>query len=615
MPAPQPTPVYILGISGLYQSSAAALLKDGTIIAAAQEERFTRIRFDKAFPHSAIAWCLAQSGITLEDVTFVAFYDKPLLKFTRLLQTYKAIAPAGLRGFLRSAEDWFAEKFLQRQKLLKELQYHHPGISAAKILFAQHHLSHAASAFYPSPFTNAVVLVIDGLGELATTTVALGSPIGLEIIREIAYPHSLGLLYSAFTSYIGYKPNGDEYKLMGLAAYGQPTYAEHISRHLVHVKPDGSFRLNMDYFDFTAEDTLTNSRFHKLFGGPPQRRGATPNQREMDLAASIQKVIEDILLRMTRALAAEFPHIPNLCLAGELAFNRPSNSRIAADPQGFPNLWIQPAADDSGGAIGAAYCAWHHHMGMPLPVKNGTTDAMHAGYLGPSFSNKQVERSLEHLRAIYRPIKTEDELLDRTAEALAAGKVVGWFQGRMEFGDRALGNRSILGDPRNPETQRNMGIKTRFTQSLRPSAASIARESMADWFETDIPSPYMLLVAPLRKKHLRKNQTLPDGSIIRSQLPAITHADNTVRLHTVQAESNRRFHALLKEFEILTNCPILANTPLARAGQPIVNTPEEAFHLFMSTDLDMLVIENNILYKDEQNPTLLPHYQTHLPRR
>ncbi|TKW60574.1 MAG: hypothetical protein DI628_06635 [Blastochloris viridis] len=608
-------PVYILGISGLYQSSAAALLKDGVIVAAAQEERFTRIRYDSDFPHSSIAWCLAQAGITLEDVTHVAFYDKPLLKFTRLLQTYKAIAPVGLRSFLKSTEDWLAEKFLQRQKLIKELQHHHSSSTSAKILFAQHHLSHAASAFYPSPYSKAVVLVIDGLGELATTTVAIGSQEKLEIIREIAYPHSLGLLYSAFTAYIGYKPNGDEYKLMGLAAYGEPSYDELIRGHLIHVKPDGSFRLNMDYFDFTAEETLTNSRFHKLFGGAPRRRGTTPTQREMDLAASIQKVIEDVILRMTRALAAEFPDIPNLCLAGELAYNRPSNSRISADPQGFKNVWIQPAADDSGGAIGAAYCAWHQHMGMPLPAKDGITDAMHAGYLGPSFTNRQVERALDTLRAVYRPIKTEDELLDHTAEALAQGKVVGWFQGRMEFGDRALGNRSILGDPRNPDTQRNMGIKTRFTQSLRPSAASIARERLAEWFETDIPSPYMLLVAPLRKKHLKKNQTMPDGSIIRSQLPAITHADNTARLHTVQAESNRRFHALLKEFELLTQCPILANTPLARAGQPIVNTPEEAFHLFMSTDLDMLVIENNILYKEEQNPALLPHYQTHLNRR
>jgi len=402
---------------------------------------------------------------------------------------------------------------------------------------------------------------------------------------------------------------------MGLAAYGQPTYAELIRHHLLHVKPDGSFRVNMDYFDFTSQASQTNSRFHKLFDGPEKPRGSMPTQREMNLAASIQNVVEDVILRITRALAAEFPHIPNLCLAGELAYNRLSNSRIVTDASGFTNVWIQPAADDSGGAIGAATLGWHGHMGQPVPRKTGHTDAMHGAYLGPSYTTKQVEAILDDLRAVYRPIKTEDSLFHLTAEALAEGKVVGWFQGRMEFGDRALGNRSILGDPRNIATQKNMGIKTRFTQSLRPSAASIARECVADWFEHDLSSPYMLLVAPIRKKHLRKPQTLADGTVVRSTVPAVTHADNTARIHTVSAESNRRFHALLKEFEHLTACPMLANTPLSAAGKTIVNSPQEAFEVFMSTDLDMLVIENNILYKTEQNPALLPHYQTHLTRR
>lgn len=616
-----PAPTYILGISAFYHDSAAALLADGHIIAAAQEERFTRIRHDSSFPHHAVEWCLQHAGITMADVTFVTFYDKPLLKFGRVMETYKALAPRGLESFLATTTGWLNEKLFQKQLLVKQLSLISPGFERSKLLFAQHHLSHAASAFYPSPYENAVVLVLDGIGEWATTTVAIGTPDNLEIIREISFPHSLGLLYSAFTSYIGLR-TGEESKLMGLAAYGKPTYADLIRSHLVHVKPDGSFRLNMDYFDYTTGPSITTARFNTLFGGQPQKFGTEATQREMDIAASIQLVIEEIILRMTRSLAKEFPHIPNLCLAGELAFNRVANSKIVQDDKSFKNVWIQPAADDSGGAIGAALCAWHLHLQKPLtPKPRLGADLMSGGFLGPSYTSHQIAEVFDNIGAIYRPIKTDDELLDRTATALSEGKVIGWFQGRMEFGDRALGSRSILGDPRNPETQRNMGMKTRFRKTLRPYAASVARENVGQWFDTDTDSPYMLLVAGIQKKLLKKmtaRQQALDATekleVVRSTIPAVTHVDYTARLHTVHSETNRRFHALLKEFQHKTGCPVLANTAFASNNQPLVNTPAEAFRCFMSTDIDVLVIEDHILYKEEQNPALLPAYKTQLTR-
>lgn len=614
-------PTYILGISAFYHDSAAALLCNGKIIAAAQEERFSRIRHDSTFPHNAINWCLKHAGITLDDVVFVTFYDKPLLKFTRVLETYKAIAPRGLESFLATTTGWLDEKLFQKRLLVKELSRHSHAFPTSKLLFAQHHLSHAASAFYPSPFHNAVVLVLDGIGEWATTTVSIGSPQGLEIIREIGFPHSLGLLYSAFTAYIGYRLNGDEYKLLGLAAYGKPVYADLIRHHLIHVKPDGSFRLNMDYFDATSGTTITNYRFDRLFGGPSRRPGTTPTQREMDLAASIQQVTEDIILRIVRNLAKDYPDIPNLCLAGEVALNYVCNTRLLHDASGFKNIFIQPAADDSGGAIGSALCAWHQHLGQPLPPVPEHGDHMRGAYLGPRYTSAQVAKVFDRIGAIYRPIKKEDELLMRAVDALAEGKVVGWFQGPMEFGERALGGRSILGDPRNPETQKNMGHKLRARQSFRPFAASVARENTTQWYTTDIDSPYMLYTAPIRpalRKRLTPRQQALQGSeqleVVRSDIPAVTHADYTSRLHTVHAETNRRFHALLKEFQHKTGCPVLANTAFATKSQPIVNTPEEAFRVFMSTDIDILVIEDHILYKEEQNPALLPAYKTHLTR-
>ncbi|PZP38869.1 MAG: hypothetical protein DI585_06060 [Pseudomonas fluorescens] len=631
------SPAYILGLSAFSGDSAAALLKDGTIVAAAQEERFSRVRHDARFPHQAAAWCLTQAGITLDDITYVVFYDKPLLKFARMLETFKALAPQGMSSFIATTTNWLNEKFFQKQLLTRELirlaQTQGSSFKNTQLLFANHHLSHAASAFYPSPFERAVVLVVDGIGEWATTTVAIGTPDKLEIVREISFPHSLGLLYSAFTSYVGYKPHGDEYKLMGLAAFGTPIYAPLIREHLVHVKPDGSFRLNMDYFDYMASNDLTNSRFHKLFGAPPLKRGTEPTQREMDIAASIQQVMEEIVLRMTRSLAKEFSDIPNLCLAGEVAYNRIANSKVVADKENFQHVWIQPAADDSGGAIGAALCGWHQHMGQPMPSKAGNgkgnatntataKDYMSGAFLGPSYTSRQVEKIFDKIGAIYRPIKTEDEVLERTADALAAGKVVGWFQGRMEFGNRALGARSLLADPRNPETHKNMGTKTRGKQELRPCAASISAEDVHDWFETTATSPYMLLVARIRKNLLKKMtprqkefEASDKLNIVRSAVPAVTHIDDTARIHTVHAETNSRFHALLKEFKHLTGCPMLANAALSTNSQPIVNTPEEAFRLFMSTDLDVLVIEDNILYKEEQNPALFPTYKTHLTRR
>lgn len=614
------SPTYILGISAFYHDSAAALLCDGRIIAAAQEERFTRIRHDSSFPNNAIEWCLKDAGITLADVTFVTFYDKPLLKFARVLETYKALAPRGLESFLQTTTGWLNEKFFQKQLVLQQLTKLSPNFPRSKLLFAQHHLSHAASAFYPSPYETAVVLVIDGIGEWATTTVAIGTPGNLEIIREISFPHSLGLLYSAFTSYLGFKV-GDEYKVMGLAAFGQPTYADLIRRHLVHVKPDGSFRLNMDYFDFTTGPTITSTRFDRLFNGPTIKQGTDATQREMDLAASIQMVMEEIILRITRSLADEFPDIPNLCLTGEVAFNRVANSKILKEG-GFKNLWVQPAADDSGGAIGAALCAWHLHMQQPLtPKPKDGGDLMQGAFLGPCYTSKQVAQVFDKIGAIYRPIKTEEELLDRAAEALAGGKVIGWFQGRMEFGDRALGARSILGDPRNPDMQKNLGLKARSKLSLRPFAASVSRENVGQWFDADTDSPYMLLVADIHKKILKKMTTRQKGlsaaekmEVARSTIPAVTHVDYSARIHTVHFETNRRFHALLKEFGHKTGCHVLANTVFATNSQPIVNTPDEAFRCFMSTDIDVLVIEDNVLYKEEQNPALLPAYKTQLTR-
>ncbi|RYG61667.1 MAG: hypothetical protein EON60_02650 [Alphaproteobacteria bacterium] len=614
-------PTYILGISAFYHDSAAALLCDGKIIAAAQEERFSRIRHDSTFPHNAINWCLKQAGLTLNDVTFVTFYDKPLLKFSRVMETYKALAPRGLESFLSTTTGWLNEKLFQKRLLVKELSRHSTSFPVSKLLFAQHHLSHAASAFYPSPFHNAVVLVLDGIGEWATTTVSIGSPKGLEIVREISFPHSLGLLFSAFTAYIGHRLNGDEYKLMGLAAYGKPVYADVIRRNLIHVKPDGSFRLNMDYFDATGGEAVTNARFNKLFGGAPNPKGSTPSQREMDIAASIQLVTEDIIERMVTNLATEYPEISNLCLAGEVALNYMVNTKLLHNKLGFKNIWIQPAADDSGGAIGAALCAWHQHLGQPLPPIPDHGDHMSGAYLGPRYTTKQVAGVFDRIGAIYRPIKKEDELLMRTVDALAEGKVIGWFQGPMEFGERALGGRSILGDPRNPKTQANMGLKLRSRQSYRPFAASVARENVSQWYSTEIDSPYMLFTAPIRtalRKRISPRQQALTGieqlDIVRSEIPAVTHADYTSRLHTVHAETNRRFHALLKEFQHKTGCPVLANTAFATKSQPLVNTPEEAFRVFMSTDIDILVIEDHILYKEEQNPALFDAYKTHLTR-
>lgn len=611
MPEASTTPTYILGISAFYHDSAAALTLNGHIVAAAQEERFTLVRHDAAFPINAISWCLQHAGITLNEVAFVTFYDKPLLKFERLLETYKAFAPRGLESFLNTTSGWLDEKLFQKQMMVQELSYIMPNFPKSRLLFAQHHLSHAASAFYPSPYDNAVVLVLDGIGEWATTTVAIGSPDNLEVIREIHFPHSLGLLYSAFTAYTGHRVNTDESRLMNLAAYGKPLYADIIRRNLVHVKPDGSYRLNMDYFDFTGGPAITNARFNKLFGGPPRKQGSAPTQREMDLAASIQKVLEDIVLRMATSLAKEFPHIPNLCLAGEVALNCVATSKLLTDAGTFKNVWIQPAASDCGGAIGAAMCAWYQHLRQPLlPKTRG--DLMQAALLGPAYTNKQVEDVFDRIGAIYRPIKTEGELLDRTTAALTEGKVIGWFQGRAEFGDRALGARSILGDPRNPAIVNKPDLQARFAQSYRPFAASIPREDMADWVDTVTDSPYMLLTAGILKKHYRKGGAKALGP--HTTIPAVTHVDGSVRVQTVSQEINPRFHLLLKEFQHLTGCPILANTALRNNNQPLVNTPEDAFRCFMSTELDMLVIENNILYKEEQNPTLFPAYQTKLSR-
>ena len=603
----------ILGISAYFHDSAAALVVDGEIVGAAQEERFTRRKHDEDFPDHAIGWLLDHAGLTIDQLDHIVFYDKPFLKFERLLETYVANAPRGLRSFSMSIPVWLREKLFLKDLLLKRLKKLDRGApDSGRMLFTEHHMSHAASAFYPSPFEEAVVLTLDGVGEWATTTVAIGRGKDLDIVREIRFPHSLGLLYSAFTYYLGFKVNSGEYKVMGLAPYGEPRFRDLILDRLVDVKPDGSYWLDQDYFNYATGLTMTNERFAALFGQPrrePEKDQLTPFH--MDVAASLQAALEEIVLTMTRALAAEFG-IPNLCLAGGVALNCVANGKILRDGH-FKDIWVQPASGDAGGALGAALAAWHQELGKPRSPKPG--DGMQGSYLGPEHSQASIEAELTAAGAVFETVP-DDELVAETAEALADGKAIGWFQGRMEFGPRALGARSILGDPRSPTMQRTLNLKVKYRESFRPFAPAVLAEDVAEWFEHDGPSPYMLIVADVLEKHripMNDEQEALFGidklNVPRSSIPAITHVDYSARIQTVHAETNPRFHALISAFKDLTGVPVLVNTSFNVRGEPIVNTPADAFRCFMGTDIDWLVVGNAVLKKEAQTASRTADYR------
>lgn len=598
----------ILGISAFYHDSAACLVRDGAIIAAAQEERFTRKKHDARFPAHAIRYCLRAGEVRLQDLRYIVFYDKPLVKFERLLETYLAFAPKGMRSFVAAMPIWLKEKLFLKSLLRKELVALDAGGSAAELpplLFAEHHESHAASAFYPSPYANAAVLCMDGVGEWATTSAWLGRGNTLTPLWDIPFPHSLGLLYSAFTYYTGFKVNSGEYKVMGLAPYGEPKYVQAIYDHLLDLKPDGTFRLNMDFFNYCTGLTMTNGNFANLFGGPPRQPETPLTQREMDLARSIQEVTEEVMLRLARTLHKE-TGMENLCLAGGVALNCVGNGRILREGP-FKGLWIQPAAGDAGGAVGAALTAWHQLEGHPRHP-DGTTDQMQGSFLGPSFSNEQIESFLRQIGAPYRRLD-DDVLFPHVAKEIAAGKVIGWFQGRMEFGPRALGARSILGDARNRTMQSVMNLKIKYRESFRPFAPSVLRERLSDYFDMEVDSPYMLLVAPvLERRRLpvcQEHKGLWGIELLhvpRSDIPAVTHVDYSARIQTVHAETNPRYYRLLKAFEEQTGCGVIVNTSFNVRGEPIVCTPQDAYRCFMRTEMDVLVLENCVLDKGEQKP-------------
>jgi carbamoyltransferase len=610
----------ILGISAYYHDSAAAIVMDGDIVAAAQEERFTRKKHDAGYPRNAIDYVLREAGLSISQVDHVVFYDKPFIKFERLLETYLAVAPKGLKQFSMAMPVWLREKLFQKRLLLDELRDHTgKKYPAEKLLFTEHHYSHAASAFYPSPFDEAVVLTLDGVGEWATTTVAIGRGNQLDIVREIHFPHSLGLLYSAFTYYTGFKVNSGEYKVMGLAPYGEPRFKDLILEKLVDLKPDGSYRLDMSYFNYATGLTMTNQKFSDLFGEPVRQPDKEPlTQFHMDMAASVQAVTEEIVLRMTSSLATEFK-IPNLCMAGGVALNCVANGKILRQGS-FENVWVQPAAGDAGGALGAALAGWHRHLKQPRTVSSKPSnghlkDGMKGGYLGPAFTTQEIIKELESAGANYEVLE-HAAAVSLAARALAEGKAVGWMQGRMEFGPRALGGRSILGDPRSPSMQKTLNLKVKYRESFRPFAPSVLREDVADWFELDYDSPYMLLVADIDKS-LRTEMTEEQKSLFgidklnvkRSDIPAVTHVDYSARIQTVHKDTNPRYHQLISEFKKRTGCPVVVNTSFNVRGEPIVCTPTDAFNCFMGTDLDMLVIENVVLTKKNQSSELVRDYK------
>ncbi len=587
----------ILGISAYYHDSAACLVRDGELVAAAQEERFTRKKHDEEFPHHAVAYCLREGGLTIEQLDYVGFYDKPLLKFERILENYLGVAPKGLNSFLTAMPVWLKEKLFTGDALRKEL-----GGYEGKLLFAEHHESHAASAFYPSPFEEAAVLTMDGVGEWATSSYGVGRGNELELLAELRYPHSLGMLYSAFTYYTGFKVNSGEYKVMGLAPYGEPRYVGLILDQVLQLKDDGSFKLNMELFNYLHGLTMTNGAFDKLFGGPPRQPESELTQREMDLAASVQVVTEEIMLRMARHVQRE-TGMENLCLAGGVALNCVGNGRLLREGP-FKRLWIQPAAGDAGGALGVALAIYHKVLGNARRTR--PLDAMKGSYLGPAFADDEIEAFLREIGAVYERLPRE-QMIERTAQALAQEKVVGWLQGRMEFGPRSLGGRSILGDPRSRKMQSIMNLKIKFRESFRPFAPSVLREHVSDYFQLDVDSPYMLLVAPVhesRRIPMSEEQQRLFGieklNVARSDLPAVTHIDYSARIQTVHAETNPLYHALLQRFHALTGCPVLVNTSFNVRGEPIVCTPRDAYLCFMRTEMDTLVLGSFVLEKSRQ---------------
>jgi len=602
----------ILGISAFYHDSAAALIEDGQIVAAAQEERFSRKKHDARFPANAIRYCLTERGTGLGGVDHVVFYDKPFLKFERLVETYLTFAPLGFKSFRMAIPLWLREKLFLKDLLKKELGKldGHEGWKE-QLLFSEHHLSHAASAFFPSPFDEAVILTMDGVGEWATTSAAIGKGNNIEVHKEIYFPHSLGFLYSALTYYTGFKVNSGEYKVMGLAPYGEPKYADMIFKHLMDVKADGSFRLDLSYFNYCTGLTMTSGKFDKLFGAPPRKPDQLLTQRHMDLAASIQAVTEEVMLRLTRSLREE-TGIRNLCLAGGVALNCVANGKILRDGH-FDQIYIQPAAGDAGGALGAALVGYHMQMGQTRQV-NG--DAMRGSYLGPAYSQSDIEERLRRGGAKFE-VLGDSELITTCAEDLSQGKALGWFQGRMEFGPRALGNRSILGDPRSPTMQKTLNLKVKYRESFRPFAPSVLRERVSDWFEMDSDSAYMLLVADVVKSR-RREMTAEEKQLFgidklnvpRSEIPAVTHVDYSARIQTVHEDTNSRYHALLSAFERKTGCPVLVNTSFNVRGEPIVGVPEDAFRCFMGTELDVLAVGNCYLRKENQDSALRQNYET-----
>ena len=604
--------IHILGLSAYYHDSAAALIQDGQILAAAQEERFTRRKHDARFPINAIGHCLNNAGISPNEIDYVVFYDKPFLKFERLLETYLAFAPKGFNSFRKAIPLWLKEKLFQKKLLCEELnKCGFEGNLANRLLFSEHHLSHAASAFFPSPFSKAAILTMDGVGEWATTSFAFGKDNKIEIRKEIHFPHSIGLLYSAFTYYTGFKVNSGEYKLMGLAPYGEPKYAQRILDHLIDLKADGSFRLDLSYFNYCTGLTMTSTRFHDLFGAPPRSAESHLTQKHMDIAASIQKVTEEVVLRLTRSLIKETGE-KNLCLAGGVALNCVANGKLLREG-GQDHLWIQPASGDAGGALGAAMAAYHLHLEQPrqLPPSG---DSMKGSYLGPIFSDEEIAKRLEGMSAQFEVLE-EDEFIRSCVEILQEGKAVGWFQGRMEFGPRALGARSILGDARSPQMQSVLNLKVKFRESFRPFAPSVLKEDVSEWFDLDADSPYMLLVADIAKKYQRPMTDeqkqlfgIEKLNVPRSDIPAITHVDYSARIQTVHKETNPRYHKLLSVFKSRTGCPVLVNTSFNVRGEPIVCTPEDAFRCFMGTGIEALAIGNCFLRKEAQPPSLKENY-------
>ena len=606
--------MYILGISAFYHDSAACLIKDGEIIAAAQEERFSRKKHDADFPHQAIQFCLRYARIDPAAIENVVFYEKPFMKFERLLETYLAFAPRGFQSFAKAMPIWIKDKLFQKMAIAKELKitlgekvnWHE------RLLFSDHHLSHAASAFFPSPFKNAAVLTLDGVGEWTTTSVAVGKESDLRVIKEIHFPHSLGLLYSAFTYYTGFKVNSGEYKIMGLAPYGEPRYADLIKSELITVADDGSFQLDMSYFDYATGLKMTNKKFDILFGGPPRSPETDLTQREMDLAASIQKVTEEIIIKIARGIAKETGE-RNLCLAGGVALNCVANG-ILFKEKIFDNIWIQPAAGDAGGALGAALSVWYLHYKNQRRTPDQLDD-MKGSYLGPKYSDSEIEKELKQCGAVFKKCD-DDELIDEVANALANEKAVGWMQGRMEFGPRALGCRSILADPRSPVMQKQLNLKVKYRESFRPFAPSVLCEDVSDWFEHESESPYMLLVAQVKDSIRRTMNSEEEAlfgiqklNVVRSSIPAVTHVDYSARIQTVHPSTNPRYYALISKFKEKTNCPLVVNTSFNVRGEPIVCSPTDAFRCFMGTELEILCIENFLLFKQDQDQSLKNNYE------